>query len=96
MEAFKQDLKQELMNVHIASKAYLNSPDIIVYDFTIDTSKEVVEKVCNRHQMYYDIICHNVTEITYSFWYNGCVQCNTNMGFTNPRQLCGKWRCLSK
>ena len=93
MEAFKQDLKQELLNVQIAS--IFNSTDLVVYDFTVDVSNEVVRKVCNRHQMYYDIVCHNVTEITYSFWYNGCVKCNSNMGFTNPRQLCGKWRCLN-
>tara|TARA_E500000178_G_scaffold240165_1_gene236536 strand:- start:573 stop:1079 length:507 start_codon:yes stop_codon:yes gene_type:complete len=26
---------------------------------------------------------------------NRCMECNIDMGICNPRQLCGKWRCLN-
>ena len=27
---------------------------------------------------------------------NLCMECNVDMGNCNPRQLCGKWRCLNE
>ena len=27
---------------------------------------------------------------------NCCVECGIDMGPQNPRQLCGKWRCVNK
>ncbi len=31
---------------------------------------------------------------TENMWVNRCVTCNCDMGPTNPRQFCGKWRCM--
>ena len=31
---------------------------------------------------------------TENMWVNRCVTCNCDMGPTNPRQFCGKWRCI--
>ncbi len=33
---------------------------------------------------------------TYNSDSNHCLECGIDMGPSNPRQLCGKWRCYSK
>lgn len=93
MEHFITELKDHFLQNSIQFKLF--NHDIVVYDLDENASLCIVEDICKRHDMFFQIVCKNVTELTYTFWYNACLKCGINMGIHNPRQLCGKYRCYN-
>jgi len=59
---------------------------------------EKLKESTNEYYNYDKIKNDLVKSINNNFdgFVNKCLECGIDMGPTNPRQLCGKWRCDNK
>lgn len=90
-EIYNTMTKDQILNLIKRTELISNTiKDLDYYVNTIELTKELEQfSILTK-----DIILSFATEFTEGMK-NRCLMCNIDMGRSNPRQLCGKWRCYN-